>query len=75
MRFGFVSLAVGLLILAATACDAEDVTLDLYGPETMASDQLAVYTAELWGGTPVLGPHFPYQPCRACRNQQQNYLM
>ena len=20
-------------------------------------------------------PHFPYQPCRACRNQQQNYLM
>ena len=22
-----------------------------------------------------LNPHFPYQPCRACRNQQQNYLM
>ena len=20
-------------------------------------------------------PHFPYQPCRACRTQQQNYLM
>ena len=20
-------------------------------------------------------PHFPYQPCRACRNQQQNYPM
>ena len=22
----------------------------------------------------ALIPHFPYQPCRACRNQQQNYL-
>ena len=22
-----------------------------------------------------LNPHFPYQPCRACRTQQQNYLM
>ena len=22
-----------------------------------------------------VSPHFPYQPCRACRNQQQNYLM
>ena len=22
-----------------------------------------------------LTPHFPYQPSRACRNQQQNYLM
>ena len=20
-------------------------------------------------------PHFPYQPCRVCRKQQQNYLM
>ena len=20
-------------------------------------------------------PHFPYQPCRTCRIQQQNYLM
>ena len=20
-------------------------------------------------------PHFPYQPCWACRKQQQNYLM
>ena len=20
-------------------------------------------------------PHFPYQPCRACRNQQRQYLM
>ena len=23
----------------------------------------------------VVDPHFPYQPCWACRNQQQNYLM
>ena len=23
----------------------------------------------------VFSPHFPYQPCRACRNQQQNYPM
>ena len=22
-----------------------------------------------------LNPHFSYQPCRACRNQQQNYPM
>ncbi len=22
-----------------------------------------------------LNPHFPYQPCRTCRNQQQSYLM
>ena len=22
-----------------------------------------------------LDPHFPYQPCRACRNQQRNYPM
>ena len=55
MKFGFVGLIVGLLILAATACDAEDVTLDLYGPETMSSDQVALYIAELWGATPVLG--------------------
>ena len=26
------------------------------------------------GGEGV-SPHFPYQPCRACRTQQQNYLM
>ena len=24
---------------------------------------------------PTLNPHFPYQPCRACRNQQRNYPM
>ena len=23
----------------------------------------------------ILTPHFPYQPCRACRNQQRNYPM
>ena len=23
----------------------------------------------------VLDPHFPYQPCRACRHQQRNYPM
>ena len=23
----------------------------------------------------VFNPHFPYQPCRACRNQQRNYPM
>ena len=23
----------------------------------------------------AFNPHFPYQPCRASRNQQQNYLM
>ena len=23
----------------------------------------------------ALAPHFPYQPCRACRNQQQRYPM
>ena len=28
--------------------------------------------ASSWGH---LSPHFPYQPCRACRTQQQNYLM
>jgi three-Cys-motif partner protein len=22
-----------------------------------------------------VNPHFPYQPCRACRNQQRNYPM
>ena len=22
-----------------------------------------------------MNPHFPYQPCRTCRIQQQNYLM
>ena len=27
------------------------------------------------GSLNSLSPHFPYQPCRACRNQQQNYLM
>ena len=26
-------------------------------------------------GESGIDPHFPYQPCRACRNQQQNYLM
>ena len=52
---GIAVLVVGLLILAATACSEEDVTLDLYGPKTMSTDQVGVYTAELWGGTPVLG--------------------
>ena len=23
----------------------------------------------------LLAPHFPYQPCMACRTQQQNYLI
>ena len=28
----------------------------------------------VWQMTGILYiPHFPYQPCRACRNQQQNY--
>ena len=27
------------------------------------------------GQREVLLPHFPYQPCRAYRNQQQNYPM
>lgn len=44
-----------VVLLTTTACDAEDVTLDLYGPETMSSDQVALYVAELWGGAPVLG--------------------
>ena len=30
----------------------------------------------LWiTGSSCYIPHFPYQPCRACRTQQQNYLM
>ena len=28
-----------------------------------------------WFSAAPLTPHFPYQPSRACRNQQQNYLM
>ena len=26
-------------------------------------------------GSKHMDPHFPYQPCRTCRNQQQNYLI
>ena len=28
-----------------------------------------------WLDSQQLIPHFPYQPCGACRNQQQNYQM
>ena len=54
-KIGIVGSIVGLLILAATACSEEDVTLDLYGPKTVPTDQVAAYLAELWGGTPILG--------------------
>lgn len=54
-RIGIVGLIVGLLVLAATACSGEDVTLDLEGPASVASDEDGYYVAELWGGTPVLG--------------------
>ena len=53
-RIGIVGLLVGLL-LAAIACSAEDVTLELEGDETIPADETAYYLAELWGGTPVLG--------------------
>ena len=49
---------------------------------TQWKTQLLDRAARLFGaGTgqaekPVdMSPHFSYQPCRACRNQQQNYLM
>ena len=39
----------------------------------MAIALLVYATAMISGGH--INPHFPYQPCRACRTQQQNYLM
>ena len=54
MKYGLVGLVVGLL-LVATACSAEDVTLELIGPDTTPSNEDAVYIAELWGATPLLG--------------------
>ena len=44
-----------LVLLAATACSAEDVTLTMAGPETTPSDEAAMYSADIWGATPVLG--------------------
>ena len=47
--------SVVAVLLATTACSAEDVTLDLNGDETVPADETAYYIADLWGGTPVLG--------------------
>ena len=47
--------SVVAVLLATTACSAEDVTLELDGDETIPADETAYYLAELWGGTPVLG--------------------
>ena len=44
-----------LALLATTACSAEGVTLTMTGPETTLSDEAALYTADIWGATPVLG--------------------
>ena len=39
-------------------------------------DGVPVVLRTVHGQTYVsVSPHFPYQPCRACRNQQRNYLM
>ena len=35
----------------------------------------AGYSDRIVTGQDIFTPHFPYQPCWACRNQQQNYLM
>ena len=37
--------------------------------ENFPSSQSNIYSFD------DINPHFPYQPCRACRTQQQNYLM
>ncbi len=54
-RIGIVGLIVGLLVLAATACDAESVELSLVGAETIPTDESASYLATLYGGTPLMG--------------------
>ena len=47
----------------------------------MKADAVAPDRREAWvaqkvkEGIDILIPHFPYQPCRTCRIQQQNYLM
>ena len=48
-RIGLVGLIVGLLMLAATACDGESVELSLVGDETIATDGSAYYLATLYG--------------------------
>ena len=53
MKIGLVGFVVGSL-LVMTACEAEDVTLDLEGDETIPANERAYYDAELWGGTPHL---------------------
>ena len=50
-----IAIAALVVLLATVACSAEDVTLTLEGSDTIPSDELAVYTADLWGATPVLG--------------------
>ena len=48
-------IVVFVVLLATTACSAKDVGLELSGPETTPSNEGALYIAELWGATPVLG--------------------
>ena len=55
IRIGWLIATIAVALLATTACNAEDVTLTLSGVETTPSDEAALYVADLWGATPVLG--------------------
>ena len=79
---GFAALALILVtLLAACGGDAvpgEDAATE--APATEATDRVRAPAP----GSPatdreslvtLYNPHFPYQPCRACRNQQRNYPM
>ncbi len=41
----------------------------------LSEDPQHMYKDPPWGSHPQIGPHFPYQPCRACRNQYHLHQM
>jgi preprotein translocase subunit Sec63 len=43
----------------------------------MGTGEIISLWSQIPGGETLrcFSPHFPYQPCRACRNQQRNYPM
>jgi hypothetical protein len=59
-------LSIGIFLAIAPEAAGSDDTSELTSPGgRIRVDQVLSY----------VDPHFPYQPCRACRNQQRNYPM
>ena len=62
--------ANGSRVTRLTDNESQDV-----GPSWSPDGRRIAFNSNRDGGFEIYIPHFPYQPCRACRNQQRNYLM